>query len=256
MNIESILFRLLYRYISLIDRKKEVIFMNYGYHDDNESIELHSSDEVNRYSIQLYHRLAKMVDLKGKDIIEVGSGRGGGISYVTRTFEPASAIGIDLDERATSFGNKHHKVKGLSFKQGDAQNLQIIASNSIDVVFNVESSHRYPDITKFYDEVYRVLKPGGQFLYTDFRTAAEMEDLLHKLSKYDYIKFDEQLITKNVLKALDLDYERRLKLINRLAPPFIKKHIHDFSGGVGSPTYNRFKTQTWEYFVFCFQKPV
>lgn len=254
MNFIPFLFRMLYRYISLIDSKKEIIFMNYGYHDESETIQLHSSDETNRYSIQLYHRLAKTVKLSGKDIMEIGSGRGGGISYITRTFKPKSALGIDLDAKATSFGNKHHKVKGLSFKQGNAMQLDIV-SDSIDVIFNVESSHRYSNVKLFFDEVYRCLKPGGHFLFTDFRFDHQMNDLTHLLAGYNFIKFDEQLINNEVIKALDMDYDRRVKLVNKLAPPFIKKHIHNFAGNVGSPTYLSLKNQNWIYFVFCFQKP-
>jgi len=34
-------------------------------------------------------------------------------------------------------------------------------------VLNVESSHQYPNRQTFYNEVQRVLKPGGYFCYTD-----------------------------------------------------------------------------------------
>ncbi|SVD50227.1 uncharacterized protein METZ01_LOCUS403081 [marine metagenome] len=33
---------------------------------------------------QLYHYVAASVDLDGKKVLEVGSGRGGGANYVTR----------------------------------------------------------------------------------------------------------------------------------------------------------------------------
>ena len=51
MAVPSVLFKLLYWYINTVDKKKEIIFMNYGYHDTEESIELPTNDEVNRYSI-------------------------------------------------------------------------------------------------------------------------------------------------------------------------------------------------------------
>lgn len=219
MAVPSILFKLLYWYINTVDKKKEILFMNYGYHDLEESIELHTNDEVNRYSIQLYHRLAKMVDIKGKIIVEVGSGRGGGIAYITKTFQPASALGIDLDFKAASFGNKHYKLPGLRFQQGDAQNLEL-AEESVDILFNVESSHRYPKIELFFDSVYHSLKPGGHFLYTDFRKKEDMPKLTHLLSKYDYIKFDEQFINEQVKLALEIDSSRRVALIKKYVPFF------------------------------------
>ncbi|MGH7787775.1 MAG: MGH1-like glycoside hydrolase domain-containing protein, partial [Candidatus Binatia bacterium] len=42
------------------------------------AITLDDADEPNRYSIQLYHRVATQVDLAGKDVLEVGCGHGGG----------------------------------------------------------------------------------------------------------------------------------------------------------------------------------
>lgn len=253
MVFEHVIFKLLYWYISTVDKNKEVIFMNYGYHDENDTVHLHESDEKNRFSIQLYHRLAKTINLKDKHILEVGCGRGGGISYISRYFSPQRALGIDLNAKAAKFGNKNYNVKGLSFMQGDAQNLNL-PDESFDAVFNVESSHRYPKIEDFFNEVYRVLKPGGYFLYTDFRSKDEMDDLLAVLSKYEFDKFDEQIINEHVKKALDQDTARRENIIKRLAPVFLRKPIRDFAGNQGSATYNSIANGDIVYFVFCFQK--
>ena len=37
-----------------------------------------------------------------------------------------------------------------------------LAEGNFDAVLNVESSHCYPDIDKFYAEVLRMLKPGAK----------------------------------------------------------------------------------------------
>lgn len=254
MTITSLIYKALYWYISTVDKKKEVLFMNYGYHDSAEAIELHSIDEINRYSIQLYHRLAKMVDLNNKDIVEVGSGRGGGLAYITKRFAPATALGIDLDAKAARFGNKHYNLNGLTFKQGNAQHLDL-SDDSIDVVLNVESSHRYSHMHLFLNEVYRILKPGGHFLFTDFRYKDDMVALTRLLAQYKFVRFDEQFINKEVIKALELDAVRREELVNRYAPIFLHKAFHDFAGNSGSPTFNNIKSGEMIYFVFCFQKP-
>lgn len=252
-SMVSLVYRALYWYINTIDRKKEVLFMNYGYHDSSEEIELQNIDEINRYSIQLYHRLARMVEIQDKDIVEVGSGRGGGLAYITKTFKPLSAVGIDLDKKAAKFGNAHYNQKGLTFRQGDAQKLDL-ADNSIDVILNVESSHRYPKMELFLDEVYRSLKPGGHFLITDFRPRNKMKDLIHLLSQYNFVKFDEQMINQEVVKALELDDRRRVKLVKKYAPLFLRKSLHDFAGNMGSPTFKDIQSGEKVYFVFGFQK--
>ena len=55
-------------------------FMNYGYApaDTAPALVLLPHDEVNRYPIQLYHFMAAKTDIKDKQVLEVGSGRGGG----------------------------------------------------------------------------------------------------------------------------------------------------------------------------------
>ena len=158
-------FRKWYWYVNTVDRDAEILFMNYGY-AGNQNIELEPHEEINRYSIQLYHLLADSVELKNKHIVEIGSGRGGGLAYVKKCFSPASAKGIDLDKTAIRFSNEFYDDPGISFQRGDAQNIPL-DSNAYDAVLNVESSHRYPEIHLFFSEVERILRPGGYFLYTE-----------------------------------------------------------------------------------------
>ncbi len=79
------LFRVWYWYVNKIDKNAEVLFMNFGYTDKLPAIKLEALDEGNRYSIQLYHQLVSAIDLKNKDIAEIGCGRGGGLEYITST---------------------------------------------------------------------------------------------------------------------------------------------------------------------------
>jgi ubiquinone/menaquinone biosynthesis C-methylase UbiE len=253
MGLRDLMFRGWYWYVNKADKNAEVLFMNYGYHDDNEKIELSKSDEPNRYSAQLYHRLARTVDLNGKDIVEIGCGRGGGLSYIANSFKPKTALGIDIDARAAKFGNEYYKSKILKFEQGDAQQINLDDA-SIDIVFNVESSHRYPEMEKFLSEVYRVLKPGGYFLITDFRYSHEMDEYHEMVKKFDFKKFDEQIINPNVVSALEHDTPRREGLVKKLTPKMIHKTALNFAGVIGSETFNQIKKGDYTYFVNCFQK--
>lgn len=253
IDFRSWMFRIWYWYISKIDKKAEVVFMNYGYHDANENIPLSAADEANRYPIQLYHRLARTVDLNGKSIVEVGCGRGGGLDYICRTFKPKTALGIDLNERAAKFANQHFKQDGLAYRQGDAQNLPL-ENHSFDVVLNVESSHRYPEMDRFLAEVSRVLKPGGHFLFTDFRYPHEMPQLEKQLEALGFKLTEKQKINPNVLLALEKDNQRREELIKKLTPFFLHKVARDFSGTTGSLTYNQIAREEYIYFLYVFAR--
>src|SRR5690349_1400475 len=73
-----------YQYLSHLDREAVMIFMNYGYAalDDRPAfLTLRAEDLLNRFCIQLYHHVASAVDLTGRDVLEVGCGRGGGAAY-------------------------------------------------------------------------------------------------------------------------------------------------------------------------------
>lgn len=146
-----------------------VVFLNYGYEEDPPmGLPLDVADEPDRYPIQLYQATAIQADLAGKQVLEVGCGHGGGASYLTRAQRPASYVGLDLNPDAIAFNRDRHKVAGLEFVEGDAQNLPF-GDESFDVVVNVESSIHYPHFMRFLEEVTRVLRPGGHFLYADGR---------------------------------------------------------------------------------------
>lgn len=248
------MFRIWYWYVNTVDKKAEILFMNYGYTHPDMPVALDPKDEPNRYSAQLYHLLGSATDLKNKDIAEIGSGRGGGLSYIVRTHTPATALGIDLDKRAADFCNKQYKMSGLSFAQGDAQDLSFLNDGAFDAVLNVESSHRYPRMDLFLKEVHRVLRPGGHFLYTDFRYDHEMPELKQQLADSGMTIIKEMMITENVVKALEADDARKRELVKKLAPRFIHKIALNFAGAVGSETYNQFATRKYEYYHFVMQK--
>ena len=161
-KLKNVFFKFWYWYLSSIDKNAEVIFMNYGYSKDNYKIGLNETDEKNRYSIQLYHLVATSVYIAGENILEVGCGRGGGLSYINRYLSPSLVTGVDLNKKAINFCNKKYSSERIKFLKANAQKLNF-QKDSFDVVINVESSHRYSQIDLFINEVYRVLKPGGFF---------------------------------------------------------------------------------------------
>jgi ubiquinone/menaquinone biosynthesis C-methylase UbiE len=249
------IFRIWYWYISKKDKNAEVVFMNYGFSDKDQTIALDKKNEINRYSIQLYHHLASAIDLKNKDIVEIGCGRGGGLAFIASYFSPASAHGIDLINQAITFSKRHYNINDLIFSQGDAQKLSL-ASDSCDVVINVESSHRYPDMSAFVNEVMRILRPGGYFLITDFRDPKEMKEMKMVLEMSGMPVLNERDITNEVIAALDSDDLRKRNLIKKLAPGFLHKLAHDFAAVKGSNTYNKFASRRFVYFSYVMQKPL
>ena len=252
--LRELMFKGWYWYVNNIDKNADVLFMNYGYTHANMPVVLDPADESNRYSAQLYHLLGKATELKDKDIAEIGCGRGGGLSYIVRTFSPATAVGVDLDKRAANFCKKHYRHKGLSFVQGDAQNLCFLKDNSFDAILNVESSHRYLNMDLFLKEVHRLLRPGGYFLFTDFRWDWEKPELKQQLADSGLTILKEEMITNHVVDALEADDTRKRELVKKLVPGFVRKAALNFAGTVGSKTYDHFTSRKYEYYNYVMQK--
>lgn len=142
--------------------------MNYGFRDpEDDGSWLRPGDEPYHQHLALVRRTVAGVELAGRRVLEVGCGRGGNCSYLTRYEAAAPMVGFDLSPTNLDLCRVFHRLSGLSFSCGDAQALPF-ADASFDVVVNLESAHCYPDLAAFLSEVHRVLRPGGVFCLADF----------------------------------------------------------------------------------------
>ena len=255
-QVRRFVIRRWYQYLNHLDREALMIFMNYGYaalDDRPEFLMLRAEDLPNRFCIQLYHHVAGAIDLTGREVLEVGCGRGGGAAYIMRYLQPKSMVGVDIAEKAVAFCTAHHRLEGLSFSQGDAEALPF-DDHAFDVVVNIESSHCYGSMERFLSEVQRVLRPGGYFLFADHRPADQIPTLRQTLQAQTFTVLKDVSITANVLRALDIDNERRVALIEQKVPPLIKQRFMRFAGIKGTKTYELFRTDALEYRSFVLRK--
>jgi ubiquinone/menaquinone biosynthesis C-methylase UbiE len=231
-------------------------FMNYGFvAPDGAAPALDPADEPDRLCIQLYHRVASAADLVGKDVLEVGSGRGGGASFVARHHRPAKVTGADFSPQAVALCRRRHAgVPNLAFTVGDAEHLPF-SDASFDAVLNVESSHCYGHIDKFFAEAARVLRPGGWFLYTDFRAATDVPAWHAALAAqpgWEQVVHED--ITAAVVAALEADDARKRKLIAESIHPRFQHLFGEFAGLVGGQMHAGFRSRQMLYHRFAFQK--
>lgn len=252
-----------YSLLTQVDPHGIMRFMNYGYADLDPAaplLPLQATDEDDRYCIQLYQHTVATVDLTGLDVLEVGSGRGGGASYLTRYLRPRSVVGLDHCAGAVAFCQRHYADAGLSFVVGDAEALPF-AANQFDVVVNVESSHGYPHPQRFLSEVGRVLRPQGHLLLADNRPGAEMTILRQLLVTSGLEIVDEEDITRNVVRALDLDDERKRALVHQEMMKLhgilkqIEHPFQEFAALKGTGLYSAFASGAFTYYRFALRKP-
>jgi ubiquinone/menaquinone biosynthesis C-methylase UbiE len=239
-------------------KQDEWTYMNYGYADLDGSKNLailDKTDEGNRLSYQLYNHLAAEIELGGKQILEVGSGRGGGASMINKYHKPEKLVGLDFSGAAVELCNRNLSTNGLTFVEGDAENMPFNADN-FDAVINVESSHCYNSMRGFLNGVFKVLRPGGHFLFTDFRNPHEIEELENFISASGLEVLRKRDITPNVIKALDEDHDRRMKIISQNVPKFFIKQFLEFAGVKDSIVYNQFAKGDLLYLSYLMRKPL
>ena len=234
--------------------------MNYGYAVESETghtIVLSPEEETERFSYQLYHFMAtgfkKNANLNGLNMVEVGSGRGGGLAYIVKNLKPLKAIGVDYSQQQVNFCQRTYaSLSGLSYVWGDAENLPL-ENESVDLVINVESSHCYGNFEKFVSEVARILKKGGIFMITDFVTSEEAPKFEKTLEKYLEIT-EKKDISKNVLNSLKFDSERRMELIQNRTPRILRPLLKRFSGAEGSNIYQELVVKSSLYLAYKLTK--
>ena len=158
-----------------------------------------------------------------KRLLDIGCGNGIGLKLGSNLLKAKYALGIDLVNKlvinATTNFSETDKV---NYIQSDAENLAL-ASESFDIITNLESSHLYPKIEHFFSEVERVLAPGGFFCYADIhlenkQQAERLEAFLKTrknlkiVQKYDLTKMVQASIYQRLITNEDSFYKTALAL--------------------------------------------
>lgn len=237
----------------------DVVFLNYGYEEDPPlGLQLDAVDEADRYSVQLYHATATQdggFGLAGKRVLEVGCGHGGGASYLTRALGPTSYVGLDRNAAGVEFCRHRHRLGGLEFVHGEAENLPF-AAESFDVVINVESAHCYLQFDRFVAEVGRVLRPGGTFLHADVRTnndwAARAEPVLHNAGGLRVMSW--RRIDTEVLRGMTLNSERMHESMKKVAPRLLRRWARNGVPAYGTAIFKNVESGRDSYRMYCLAK--
>ena len=247
-----------YNYVNQLDRNDhQIALMNYGYMplDPEDPVPvLTDVEEKDRCALQLYHAVAGAIDLSGKDVLEIGCGRGGGAAYIATRLGPRSVTAVDLCKSSIIYCRSRYDVANLIFEQGDAEALTL-PDASFDAVVNVESSHCYNHPDAFLAGVFRVLRPGGYFLHTDFRIDRGLERFGELMRETGFEIVEAVSINPNVFAALERDSERKREYIlskvpHKRQPPFLV-----FAAVEGTDIYDGVRSGSVAYGRFVAQKP-
>ena len=147
-----------------------------------------SNEKINRYKLEPYiKKLANFTEFKDKDVLEIGVGYGCDHSQIARQ-KPKSLTGIDLTKRSILNTKLRFKILGLksSLKIGNAEKLSY-KDKTFDAVYSWGVLHHSPNTKKCFDEVYRVLRPGGVAKIMIYHKHSPVGWMLWM--KYGFLKF-------------------------------------------------------------------
>lgn len=221
-----------YEHLSSLIQSEDLLFMNHGYaklRGPNEAAWLRREDRKHLYHAQFLEQLVGRRSLSASDVLEVGSGRGGNCRLLTRYFEPRSVIGLDFSKENIRFCHRVHRDEGVHFVHGDAMSLPF-RSRSFDTVLNIESSHCYPNLLQFFDETWRVLRPGGMFLYADCMAPGADDRISNLLERVGFEIQKARDIRRNVAAALEANELTMRRIMQR---------------AVGKPGASEFGLRVW-----------
>ena len=125
------------------------------------------------------------LDIRGKTILDIGCGFGGPAMSLVRDHGAEHVTAIDIEPLQIEQTTARAATEGLS----DQVTCQLVVPGALpfenetfDVVFSKGAIVHVKDKTALYCEIFRVLKPGGSFVYDDWLKRGFEEDsadLLH-----------------------------------------------------------------------------
>ena len=150
---------------------------------------------------------------KGDVVIDLGSGAGNDC-FVARaeTGESGKVIGIDFTEAMINKARENAEklnFHNVEFRQGDIEKMPVSA-NTADVIVSNCVLNLVPNKPNVFQDIYRVLKPGGHFCISDIvlvgvlpaslQEAAEMYAgcVAGAIQKHDYLSIIESTGFKNI----------------------------------------------------------
>lgn len=150
-------------------------------------------------------RELKIIDVgkvKNKEILELGCG--GGQSSIFLSKNGADCSGIDISEKQIQYAQElatKNNVK-INYFVGNGENLKMFKDGQFDIILSVFSLQYICNLDKCFNEVERVLKKGGKFIFSldhPFYSVISPETM-KIYCNYNYSSVNKKIKTSDMIK--------------------------------------------------------
>jgi SAM-dependent methyltransferase len=183
-----------------------------------------------------------------RSLLEVGSAGGWLLKHARE--RGWRVLGVELSAEAVA----QARSLGLEVFHGDLL-AAALAPAAFDLVYMGDVLEHVPDCRAALVEVARVLRPGGHFLYADYRYNAGLAAWEQALAAAPLALLHSRVINTEVRRGMDRNAPRSEELIARHLPRCMHGIGRDFAGLPGSHIYEAVRRGKLSYRSYCLQKP-
>ena len=114
---------------------------------------------------QRAHRLAGIPTGNDLNLLEIGCGAGRMTGVLASHYR--EVVAVDVSESYLRRARRNCPAANVTFRAIEGDGLQVAADRQYDVAFSYEVFHYLapPLLDRYFDEVHRLLRPGGQFVF-------------------------------------------------------------------------------------------